>query len=37
MVEYKSEILKTMAKWVSMKADDSDLAALDSLINQRAG
>lgn len=36
MFEYKSEIIKTKTKWVSMKADENDVLALDALINERS-
>jgi len=34
--EYKTEVLTTGLKWVSDKANDADVSALDELINQRA-
>lgn len=36
MYIYKTEILKVSAKWFSDKADESDVAMLDQLINERA-
>ena len=36
MFEYKTEVLTTGLKWVSDKANDADVSALDELINQRA-
>ena len=36
MFEYKTEILKTGVKWISDKANEADIAALDELINKRA-
>jgi len=36
MFEYKTEVLKTGIKWVSDKANEADVSALNDLINQRA-
>lgn len=36
MFEYKTEVLKTGVKWLSDKANDADVTALDELINRRA-
>lgn len=36
MFEYKTEILMTGVKWLSDKANDADVTALDQLINERA-
>lgn len=36
MYVYKTEILTVGVKWLSDKADASDIAALDQLINERA-
>jgi hypothetical protein len=33
---YKTEILTTGIKWLSDKANEADVTALDELINQRA-
>ena len=35
MYEYKTEILKTSIKWASDKANESDVTALNELINMR--
>ena len=34
--EYKTEILTTGIKWLSDKANDADVSALNELINMRA-
>ena len=36
MFEYKTEILYTGIKWLSDKANDADVSALDELLNTRA-
>lgn len=36
MYIYKTEILKVSTKWFSDKANNSDIAILDKLINDRA-
>ena len=36
MYIYKSEILTVGTKWISDKADASDIAVLDRLINEKA-
>lgn len=36
MYIYKSEILTVSTKWFSDKANESDIAKLDELINERA-
>ncbi|MCR5310464.1 MAG: DUF4177 domain-containing protein [Lachnospiraceae bacterium] len=36
MYIYKTEILKVSTKWFSDKANDEDIAVLDSLLNTRA-
>ena len=36
MFEYKTEVLKTGIKWVSDKANEADVTALNELINERA-
>ena len=36
MYTYKTEILTVGTKWISDKADASDIAVLDRLINEKA-
>lgn len=36
MYTYKTEILSTGIKWISDKANEDDVLALDELINKRA-
>ena len=36
MFEYKTEVLTTGIKWISDKANDADVSALNELINERA-
>jgi hypothetical protein len=35
MFEYKSEVLVTTIKWVDDRANETDIARLDELINKR--
>jgi len=36
MFEYKTEKLETDTKWISGKANKTDMLALDELLNERA-